>query len=683
MSAMKQEKSCEKISKRTKPATDFSKVGGLSNHIKILRDTIIVPLLHNNVYTHFNIKTPRGVLFYGPPGTGKTLVAGALATEMNKEGFGKVSFYQRKGADVLDKWVGESEKKLRALFETATKNRPSIIFFDELDGLAPIRSAKNDHVHCSIVTTLLALMDGLDSVAGVIVIGATNRIESVDPALRRPGRFDRELYFPLPSTEARKEILQVHMQTWRHKPANTFLSYLAALTTGFCGSDLQALCAEALLCAMKRQYPNIQKCPLGKVKIEASELRIDDNDFIDARKNLIPSSHKLGNRIRKLSPIIAPLLQHQLETILSRIKMLWPHFFMQFYKYLIGSERYIGRVVLVGSSLQGLTAHIVPAILQNLEHLPALFLDATIMQNKNILSNFCKNLPSVLVIPRVDDLWSFLEINEQMYITSLLEDIHAGLPILIVATYEEELPLMNFFYNNTSLVINIENPTETEVEDFFVPLFFGDSSNSLNSALLAHKRTPAKKACETLDSSSKNTRSSKYATSKVYKLKPSGKITKSRSNLAIKRPLKLAPNKDILSHSSSKRFDTELLGCGAESLCTLCGSTEKKKRLSLILTELLQRSIRYISRRKSPNERSSSHRNLALVREYEDSEDADKQKIFNLWRRTVLRTAKDMPLAHLEVLYDTISACISIHKDNFYSLIKSLEETLSEIEDDH
>lgn len=118
-------------------------------------------------------------------------------------------------------------------------------------------------------------MDGLDSVPGVIVIGATNRIESVDPALRRPGRFDRELYFPLPSTEARKEILQVHMQTWQHRPSSQFISELAEMTTGFCGSDLQALCAEALLCAMKRQFPNIQKCFLGsRVKIEASQLRV-------------------------------------------------------------------------------------------------------------------------------------------------------------------------------------------------------------------------------------------------------------------------------------------------------------------------------------------------------------------------------------------------------------------------
>ncbi|KYB27297.1 ATPase family AAA domain-containing protein 2 [Tribolium castaneum] len=671
MSSMKQQRSSEKLSRKSKQTTDFSKVGGLANHIKILRDTIIVPLLHNNVYSHFNIKTPRGILFYGPPGTGKTLVAGALATELNKEGFGKVSFYQRKGADVLDKWVGESEKKLRTLFENASKNRPSIIFFDELDGLAPIRSVKNDHVHCSIVTTLLALMDGLDSVPGVIVIGATNRIESVDPALRRPGRFDRELYFPLPSTEARKEILQVHMQTWRHRPSNQFISELAEMTTGFCGSDLQALCAEALLCAMKRQHPNIQKCLLGaRVKIEAGEIRIDDSDFINARKNLIPSSHKMGIRMRKLSPVITPLLQKQLDMILSRVNMLWPHFSMQFYKYLIGSERYVGRVVLVGSNLQGLNAHLVPAILQNYEHLPATFLDAATLQHRSLVANFCKNLPSILVIPRVDDLWSFLDANEQTYIASLLEEVHAGLPILIIATYEEELPLMlqNFFYNNTTVVINIENPSDHEVEEFFIPLFFGDSPHSLSTILSGCKQSCKRKSNETLETLNKGKGPRYVTSSKVYKLKPSGKITKSRSNIALKKTLRLSPDKDLI-RCPSKHFD-ELRAVNTESLCTLCGTTEKKKRLSLILTDLLQRSIRYFSRRRSPHEHTSSHRSISLLQNYGDSSDIDKQKIYSLWRRTVMKTAKDMPLAHLEVLYDTISACISIHKDDFQNLVK-------------
>ncbi|XP_030762071.1 ATPase family AAA domain-containing protein 2-like, partial [Sitophilus oryzae] len=197
-----------KRTKYSKDPIDFCKVGGLAHHLATLREVIIIPLLHSNVFAHFNMKAPRGVLFYGPPGTGKTLIAAALATEINREGIGKVAFFERKGADVLDKWVGGSEKNLRDLFDKATKSRPSIIFFDELDGLAPIRDKQTDQIHSSVVATLLALMDGLDNKPGLIVIGATNRIEAIDPALRRPGRFDKEMYFPLPGVEARREILE-------------------------------------------------------------------------------------------------------------------------------------------------------------------------------------------------------------------------------------------------------------------------------------------------------------------------------------------------------------------------------------------------------------------------------------------------------------------------------------------
>jgi len=151
-----------------------------------------------------------------PPGTGKTLTARALANSLSggkTHGGHKVSFFMRKGADCLSKWVGEGERQLRLLFEQAKKFQPSIIFFDEIDGLAPVRSVKQDQIHASIVSTLLALMDGLDSRGQVIIIGATNRPDAIDPALRRPGRFDRELMFSLPDAPARTAILNIHTGT--------------------------------------------------------------------------------------------------------------------------------------------------------------------------------------------------------------------------------------------------------------------------------------------------------------------------------------------------------------------------------------------------------------------------------------------------------------------------------------
>ncbi|XP_043277372.1 ATPase family AAA domain-containing protein 2-like [Venturia canescens] len=235
---------------------DFTCIGGLDKHIRIVKETVLFPLTYGEVYAKFNLRPPRGLLFYGPPGTGKTLVASALASECSNSER-KVSFIARKGADCLSKWVGESEKKLQKIFQLAQQSKPCIIFFDEVDGLAPTRSTRQDAVHASVVSTLLALMDGLDNNSEIIVIGATNRLDAIDPALRRPGRFDRELYFPLPCYMARKDILSVHVRSWKQKPPVKFLAYLASKTVGYCGSDLQALCAEAVMCCVRRHYPQI------------------------------------------------------------------------------------------------------------------------------------------------------------------------------------------------------------------------------------------------------------------------------------------------------------------------------------------------------------------------------------------------------------------------------------------
>ena len=285
---------------RVDGSTDWDKVGGLQGHVEALKEMVLMPLLYPEVFDRLGVAPPRGVLFHGPPGTGKTLVARALANTCSTAGR-PVAFFMRKGADVLSKWVGEAEKQLRLLFEEAYRQQPSVIFFDEIDGLAPIRSSKQDQIHASIVSTLLALMDGLDSRGQarrhhtsathpawqpprqpprqppwpvprdhhasttrpppcpwqVILIGATNRIDSLDPALRRPGRFDRELQFALPSCKARFEILGIHTASWATKPTTAERHELARRTHGFCGADLRALCAEAALRALHGSFPEI------------------------------------------------------------------------------------------------------------------------------------------------------------------------------------------------------------------------------------------------------------------------------------------------------------------------------------------------------------------------------------------------------------------------------------------
>lgn len=272
------------------PNVSFDGVGGLDDHIDRLKEMVALPLLYPEVFQRFKVTPPRGVLFHGPPGTGKTLLARALASSVSTHGQ-KVTFYMRKGADALSKWVGEAEKQLRLLFEEARKNQPSIIFFDEIDGLAPVRSSKQEQIHASIVATLLALMDGMDGRGQVIVIGATNRPDSVDPALRRPGRFDREFYFPLPEQKARRAIIDIHTKSWEPPLQPAFKDQLAEITRGYGGADLRALCTEATLNAVQGTYPQIYASN-HKLVIDPSTIKVLAKDFMISIKKIVPSSER-------------------------------------------------------------------------------------------------------------------------------------------------------------------------------------------------------------------------------------------------------------------------------------------------------------------------------------------------------------------------------------------------------
>lgn len=301
----------------------FDMVGGLDTHVAKLKEMVFLPLLYPEVFDLYKVTPPRGVLFYGPPGTGKTLCARALAAGASRGGK-KVSFFMRKGADVLSKWVGEAERQLRALFEEAQRLQPSIIFFDEIDGLAPVRSSKQDQIHNSIVSTLLALMDGLDSRGSVVVLGATNRLDSLDPALRRPGRFDRELLFPLPSLPARRTILDIHTRKWQAPPAPEVLDELAHATVGYCGADLKSLCAESAIGALRRTYPQIYESE-RKLLIDADSVRVETADFRVAMKGITPASHRSALVYSApLSRRTEPLLQMPLRAALGVVREAFP-----------------------------------------------------------------------------------------------------------------------------------------------------------------------------------------------------------------------------------------------------------------------------------------------------------------------------------------------------------------------
>ncbi|CAK6962672.1 ATPase family AAA domain-containing protein 2B [Scomber scombrus] len=302
----------------------FDSVGGLTTHIQSLKEMVVFPLLYPEVFERFKIQPPRGCLFYGPPGTGKTLVARALANECS-QGDKKVSFFMRKGADCLSKWVGESERQLRLLFDQAYLMRPSIIFFDEIDGLAPVRSSRQDQIHSSIVSTLLALMDGLDSRGEVVVIGATNRLDSIDPALRRPGRFDREFLFNLPDKKARKQILEIHTRDWNPKLAEPFVDELAEKCVGYCGADIKALCTEAALVALRRRYPQIYGSSV-KLKLDVTSIVLGPGDFSKAMRTIVPASQRaLAPPGRALSPTLRPLLASSFSLVLKALLRVFPH----------------------------------------------------------------------------------------------------------------------------------------------------------------------------------------------------------------------------------------------------------------------------------------------------------------------------------------------------------------------
>ncbi|KIW02667.1 uncharacterized protein PV09_06104 [Verruconis gallopava] len=301
----------------------FDAVGGLDDHINALKEMVLHPLMYPEVIGKFGVQPPRGVLFHGPPGTGKTLLARALSNSIETEGK-KVTFFMRKGADALSKWVGEAERQLRLLFEEAQKCQPSIIFFDEIDGLAPTRSSKTEQIHASIVATLLALMDGMDNRGQVVVIGATNRPDNVDPALRRPGRFDREFYFPLPDKRARRAIIDINTKGWDPPLSDSFKDQLAELTVGYGGADLRALCTEAALNAIQGTYPQIYKST-KKLLVDPSKIKVLAKDFMISVNKITPSSARSHtSKVEPLQKSVEPLLRTPLEKISEIIDRILP-----------------------------------------------------------------------------------------------------------------------------------------------------------------------------------------------------------------------------------------------------------------------------------------------------------------------------------------------------------------------
>ncbi|KAF6723229.1 ATPase family AAA domain-containing protein 2 [Oryzias melastigma] len=513
----------------------FDSIGGLSGHISALKEMVIFPLLYPEVFDNFKIQPPRGCLFYGPPGTGKTLVARALANECS-QGNRKVAFFMRKGADCLSKWVGESERQLRLLFEQAYLRRPSIIFFDEIDGLAPVRSSRQDQIHSSIVSTLLALMDGLENRGEVVVIGATNRLDSIDPALRRPGRFDREFLFGLPDKESRKEILKIHTRQWKPPPSEDFLAELAEKCVGYCGADIRAVCTEAALCALRRRYPQIYSTS-QKLLLDVSSISVSSCDFVAAMRKMSPASHRsAATPAKPLSPVVQPLLGGALLHVMEVLQRLFPHAeqgmkrkrepdltsgilddglmggvdnnaatsnisvpspnknFLHFARSAVKQPTsHRPRMLLVGRPGSGQTSHLGPAVLHALERFTIHSLDSAVLFGVSSTSPeeacaqvFCeakRTSPSILYMPHIQQWWDTAGPALRASFLSLLNSIPSFSPILLLATcslphqqLDPEIQLL--FREEYGEVYTIKVPTKQERTEFFQDLILNQAAEA-------------------------------------------------------------------------------------------------------------------------------------------------------------------------------------------------------------
>ncbi len=266
------------------PEINYEDIGGLREEIKKIREMVEIPMKHPEIFDKLGIQAPKGVLLFGPPGTGKTLLAKAVANESD------ANFILLNGPEIMSKYYGESEKKIRDIFDEAEKTAPCIIFIDEIDAIAPKREETMGEVERRVVSQILTMMDGMKSRGKVIVIGATNRINSIDPALRRPGRFDREISINVPDKEGRESILKIHT---RGMPLakDVDLKEISNVTHGFVGADLEALTKESAMSVLRKYLPQMKLDKEEQIPVEILEkLIVHKEDFMEALRNVRPSA---------------------------------------------------------------------------------------------------------------------------------------------------------------------------------------------------------------------------------------------------------------------------------------------------------------------------------------------------------------------------------------------------------
>ncbi|KAJ3015075.1 ATPase AAA domain-containing protein 2B [Thoreauomyces humboldtii] len=456
----------------TEAKVTFDMIGGHEDHVKTIQEMIKIALLYPELTQ--GAEAIKGVIFYGPPGNGKTLMARAIASSCST-GSLPVSFFECNAADVHSKWFGDSEKHLRKLFEDAKANEPSIIFFDEIDGVVPARSSgENATPHNSVVTALLTLMDGLENRGRVIVIGATNRLDTLDPALLRPGRFDRRLQFKRPDMEARRKIIGIKTRSKKFNlnVDEALQSQLAVATEGYSGADLKALCSDAYFKALRRTYPQIYDSE-HKLQIDPDAITVTERDFAEALRAVKPSTTADSANQQPPSLHLQNLISQSWTQVSAKLNLIWKALSHRSAgatastlqpRLLVSGPSHMGQAqILSAASSQmtewGFRIEVVRRSTDIADHISALRME---------------QLPA-LVVPSMET-WSEEDIQ---LLDNELET--AGHPIMVLATCSGDAQTaVRRFIKGSKTDINrlmgyrsitkVSQPTEAKRKEFFAPL---------------------------------------------------------------------------------------------------------------------------------------------------------------------------------------------------------------------
>jgi len=469
------------------PNMNLNYVGGLDEVVTYLRRNVIIPYINatRGGAASEIIEPAKGIIFYGPPGTGKSLMGKCLAGELKRTGNQTVNFFMRKGTDVFSKWVGESERNLREVFAKAIRGKPSILFFDEIDGLVPARQDGMHQHNVSVITSFLGLVDSVKR-GEVFIIGATNRLDALDPAVLRPGRFDKHIRFTPPNAAGRRHILNVNLDKWNSsKPSEKDINVIVEDTVGYTGADLEQLIRNAINCAMDRQFPDLGKKfeGLEEAAEKLRDLKVTLTDWKNAMSGMASTNPNVfGSTIYcgvPMDAVIRPLIGGIVENIKSKMNK----FFLE-----CGQSNKAGKginsLLVYGaneSATQTIDSLIIPSVIGSFDSERVKGFIASETQSGSVYGALAKAIssarekPSILFIPRIDKLWQRLSQYDiqHTFLREVAEVRGTNVVVLASAAADRDvLPyLLQTMFEGLERSVRLRNPTKEETREFLQPVF--------------------------------------------------------------------------------------------------------------------------------------------------------------------------------------------------------------------